>query len=292
VVSMFPSSLKVLHMHWAMWLDAQFRSPGGPLSFVHCPRLETLSLDKSYLDEPSWVAVMQGACVVFVTPCFIPTTPTIHGRYSTTFLTCHHHHDWPGLPSLANLTSLSLCHANVPASAVQHLAPLPSLKHLDIRADRRNPLLHIGPQNTYTVLQKSDFVRRFVFPADTLLGVDDLMGEQGRPTNHANAAAGGSAVAGPCQDHAAFQRWWNAQLGACADDRLPVPGALAPALPTTNTVLLPEGPLARFMRTRRDPRAAFLPPGVKPLAGLTVAADDKEKQGMTSVRTGRDLAMS
>ena len=57
---MFPSSLKVLHMHWAMWPDAKFRSPGGPLSFVHCPRLETLSLAKSFLDEPSWVAVMQG----------------------------------------------------------------------------------------------------------------------------------------------------------------------------------------------------------------------------------------
>ena len=66
---MFPSSLKVLHMHWAMWPDAKFRSPGGPLSFVHCPRLETLSLAKSFLDEPSWVAVMQGTCYT------IPTTP-------------------------------------------------------------------------------------------------------------------------------------------------------------------------------------------------------------------------
>ena len=214
----------------------------------------------------------------------------------------HHRHDWPGLPSLVNLTSLSLCHANVPASAVRHLAPLPSLQHLDIRADRCNPLLHIGPQaiGPYTVLQKSDFVRRFVFPADTLLGVDDLMGDLGRPANHANAnaAATGSAAAGPCQDHAAFQRWWKAQLGACADDRLPVPGALAPApaapaLPTTHTdVLLPEGPLAKFVRAQRDPRATFLPPGVKPLAGLTVAADNKGKQGMTSLRTGRDLAMS
>jgi hypothetical protein len=227
----------------------------------------------------------------------------MHGRYFTTSLTgLHHHpHDWPGLPSLVNLTSLSLCHANVPATAVRHLAPLPSLQHLDIRADRCNPLLHIGPQaiGPYTVLQKSDFVRRFVFPADTLLGVDDLMGDLGRPSNNnanANAAAGGSAGAGPCsQDYAAFQRWWKAQLGATDDVRTIVPGALAlapaaPALPTD--VLLPEGPLARFVRVRKDPRAAFLPPGVKPLAGLTVAADDKGKQGIASLRTGRDLAMS
>jgi hypothetical protein len=220
----------------------------------------------------------------------------------------HHRHDWPGLPSLANLTSLSLCHANVPASAVRHLAPLPALQHLDIRADRCNPLLHIGPRaiGPYTVLQKSDFVRRFVFPADTLLGVDDLMGDLGRPSSNnanANAAAGGSAVAGPCsQDHAAFQRWWTAQLGVCADDRLPLPtSALALAPTTANTdVLLPEGPLARFMRARTDPRAAFLPPGVKPLAGLTLAADDNGKQGIASLRAklqgltgrGRDLAMS
>jgi len=157
------------------------------------------------------------------------------------------------------------------------------------------------------VLQKSDFVRRFVFPADTLLGVDDLMEDLGRPSsNHANAnaaAAGGSAVAGPCsQDYAAFQRWWKAQLGATDDVRTIVPGALAlapaaPALPTD--VLLPVGPLARFIRARTDPRAAFLPPGIKPLAGLTLAADDNGKQGIASLRAklqgltgrGRDLAM-
>ena len=79
-------------------------------------------------------------------------------------------------------------------------------------------------------------------------------------------------------------------MGA-TDDRLPLPtNALALAPTATNAdVLLPEGPLARFMRARTDPRAAFLPPGVKPLAGLTVAADDKGKQGMTSLRTGRLL---
>jgi len=59
-VSMFPLSLRHLRMDKANWTDDVFRGPGGPMTLLRCPLLETLSLTMASLSQPSWEALFQG----------------------------------------------------------------------------------------------------------------------------------------------------------------------------------------------------------------------------------------
>ena len=72
---MFPPSLRHLRMHNADSKAFAFRSPGGPLSLLRCPRLETLSLVNAHLAESWWAALFRGTSLHLFAARAITTPP-------------------------------------------------------------------------------------------------------------------------------------------------------------------------------------------------------------------------
>ena len=145
-----------------------------------------------------------------------------------------------------------------------------------------------------------------MFPTDTFDGVDDSYYKgKGLPVGSTPAMRQGQGQGsgpglGPGQghvtkDYASFQRWWATQMGLSPDlPPYPSPTPPSPDIDASAGVFSPPQagaaahadtcePFISFMEARTDPRAAFPPPGVKKIPGLTVVA------GGRGARTGRDL---